>query len=98
YNPKAFGNPLFGGNMLAGASRTTRGYYTIMRVARMHGRQVTRDSAEAKWGVPAAECGTEPSAVIHKASGRKMTYGEIAAFAEVPANPPHFHPQPLTPT
>ena len=35
YNPKVFGNPLFGGAMLAGASRTTRGYYQIMRLAGM---------------------------------------------------------------
>jgi len=97
YNPKVFGNPLFGGNMLAGASRTTRGYYTIMRLAGMQGRQIMVDSAAAKWGVPAAECATEPSAVIHKASGRKMTYGEIAAFAEVPANPPNFQPAQLKP-
>src|SRR6185436_12925082 len=97
YNPKVYGNPLFGGNMLAGASRTTRGYYTIMRLAGMQGRQIMIDSAAAKWGVPAAECKTEPSAVIHKASGRKMAYGEIAAFAEVPANPPNFQPQQLKP-
>ena len=35
--------------------------------------------------------------MVHKASGRKMTYGEIAAFAEVPANPPNFQPQQLKP-
>ena len=97
YNPKVFGNPLFGGNMLAGASRTTRGYYTIMRLAGMQGRQIMVDSAAAKWGVPVAECTTEPSAVVHKGSGRRMTYGEIAAFAEVPANAPNFTPQQLKP-
>jgi isoquinoline 1-oxidoreductase beta subunit len=97
YNPKVFGNPLFGGNMLAGASRTTRGYYTIMRLAGMQGRQIMVDSAAAKWGVPVAECTTEPSAVVHKGSGRRMTYGEIAAFAEVPANALNFTPQQLKP-
>ena len=97
YNPKVFGNPLFGGNMLAGASRTTRGYYTIMRLAGMQGRQIMVDNAAAKWSVPAAECTTEPSAVLHKGSGRRMTYGEIAAFAEVPANAPNFTPQQLKP-
>ena len=75
--------------MLAGASRTTRGYYTIMRLAGMQGRQIMVDAA-AKWGVPAAECATEPSGGDPQASGRKMTYGEIAAFAEVPASPPNF--------
>jgi isoquinoline 1-oxidoreductase beta subunit len=97
YNPKVFGNPLFGGNMLAGASRTTRGYYTIMRLAGMQGRAIMVENAARKWGVPAAECSTEPSAVLHKASGRRLSYGEIAAFAEVPASAPNFTPEQLKP-
>ena len=90
YNPKLFGNPLFGGNMLAGASRTTRGYYEVMRLAGMQARQIMMQSAALKWEVPASELGTEPNAVVHKASGRKLTYGEIAEFAAVPASPPQF--------
>src|SRR4051812_40523260 len=97
YNPKVYGNPLFGGAMLAGASRTTRGYYQIMRLAGMQCRAIMVDNAARKWGLPAAECATEPSTVVHKASGRRMTYGEIAAFAEVPANPPQFTPEQLKP-
>src|SRR5574341_292863 len=97
YNPKVFGNPLFGGNMLAGASRTTRGYYVIMRLAGMQAREIMVQNAARKWAVPAGECATEPSAVVHKPSGRRMSYGEIAAFAEVPANPPNFTPQQLKP-
>ncbi len=90
YNPKLFGNPLFGGNMLAGASRTTRGYYEVMRLAGMQARQIMMQSAALKWEAPATELGTEPNAVVHKASGRKLTYGEIAEFAAVPASPPQF--------
>ena len=90
YNPKLFGNPLFGGNMLAGASRTTRGYYEVMRLAGMQARQIMMQSAALKWEVPAGELGTEPNAVVHKASGRKLSYGEIAEFATVPASPPQF--------
>jgi len=90
YNPKVFGNPLFGGNMLAGASRTTRGYYEVMRLAGMQARQIMMQSAALKWEVPAGELSTEPNAVVHKASGRKLTYGEIAGFATVPASPPQF--------
>src|SRR5256885_3256495 len=97
YNPKVYGNPLFGGNMLAGASRTTRGYYQIMRLAGMQCRAIMVDNAARRWGVGPAECSTEPSMVVHKASGRRMTYGEIAAFAEVPANPPQFTPEQLKP-
>ncbi|HEX6320126.1 MAG TPA: molybdopterin cofactor-binding domain-containing protein [Burkholderiales bacterium] len=97
YNPKVYGNPLFGGNMLAGASRTTRGYYQIMRLAGMQARQIMVDNAAKKLGVPASELTTEPHLVVHKASGRKLSYGEIAAFAEVPAQAPNFTPAQLKP-
>jgi isoquinoline 1-oxidoreductase beta subunit len=90
YNPKVFGNPLFGGNMLAGASRTTRGYYEVMRLAGMQARQIMIQSAAQKWELPATELSTEPNAVVHKASGRKLSYGEIAEFATVPASAPQF--------
>src|SRR4029450_10023537 len=51
YNPKVFGNPLFGGNMLAGASRTTRGYYTIMRLPRARTRGLMCDPRRRQMGV-----------------------------------------------
>jgi isoquinoline 1-oxidoreductase subunit beta len=95
YNPKVYGNPMFGGNMVVGASRTTRGYYQIMRLAGMQARAIMVQNAAGKMGVPAAELSTEPHYVVHKASGRRMSYGEIAAFAEVPDNPPQFTPEQL---
>jgi len=97
YNPRVFGNPLFGGNMVTGASRTTRGYYEIMRLAGMQARQIMMMAAAERWGVPVAEVATEPHQVIHRASGRKLGYGEIAAFAKVPAEPPKFAPAQLKP-
>ncbi|MGH9577947.1 MAG: molybdopterin cofactor-binding domain-containing protein, partial [Terriglobales bacterium] len=95
--PKLYGNPLFGGNMIVGASRTTRGYYEIMRLAGMQAREIMVQNAARKLGVPASELGTEPHQVVHKASGRRLSYGEIAVFAEVPANPPQFTPAQLKP-
>jgi len=86
--PKIFGNPLFGGNMVTAASRTTRGYYEVMRLAGMQAREIMIQNAARRWNVPAAELTTEPHHVVHKASGRRMTYGEIAGFAEVPENLP----------
>src|SRR5260221_2836500 len=97
YEPKTFGNPLFGGGMIAGASRTTRGYYQIIRLAGMQARAVMVESAAGKLGVPASELSTEPHTVVHRASGRRLSYGEIAAFAQVPANPPQFAPAQLKP-
>ncbi len=97
YNPRAFGNPLFGGGMVTGASRTTRGYYELMRIAGMQARYVMMVAAAKKWGVPALEVSTEPHKVVHKPSGRSMGYGEIAAFAEPPAGVPEYRKEHLKP-
>jgi isoquinoline 1-oxidoreductase subunit beta len=42
-----------------------------------------------------AELTTEPSMVVHAKSGRKLSYGEIAAIAEVPAKAPEIRPEQL---
>ena len=89
-DPKIFGNPLFGGGMLTGASRTTRGYYEIMRLAGMQAREIMLQNAGRKLDVPVSDLSTEPHYVVHKASGRRMSYGEIASFAQVPSSPPQF--------
>jgi isoquinoline 1-oxidoreductase beta subunit len=70
------------------ASISTLGYWTPLRMAGAQARRVLVDAAAAKWGVAAAECATEPSTVVHKASGRKLGYGEIASFATPPATAP----------
>ena len=94
---KGLGNPAFGGDMTTGGSRTTRGYYDVLRVAGHQARMVLLLNAAAKWGVPVEELSTRPSLVLHQKSGRKMSYGEIAAFAEVPAQLPAVTPAQLKP-
>jgi isoquinoline 1-oxidoreductase beta subunit len=44
------------------------------------------------------ELTTEPSVVVHAKSGRKLNYGDIAAFAEVPAAAPEIKPEQLKKT
>jgi isoquinoline 1-oxidoreductase beta subunit len=83
----AYHHPVFKAQYVV-ASISTLGYWTPMRMAGAQARRVLVDAAAAKWGVPAADCVTEPSTVVHKASGRKMSYGEIASFATPPATPP----------
>jgi isoquinoline 1-oxidoreductase beta subunit len=41
-------------------------------------------AAAGRWNVPVAEVAAEPGAVVHRASNRRLSYGEIAAFATVP--------------
>ena len=52
----------------------------------------------ARWGVPVEELTTEPSVVVHAKSGRRLSYGDIAAFAEVPAKAPEIKPEQLKKT
>jgi len=85
-----YGNPGFGGMMYTAGSNAVRSYYAPLRMFGAQVRRVLIDNAAKHWGVPAAELTTEPSAVVHAKSGRRLGYGEIAAFAEVPANAPEI--------
>jgi isoquinoline 1-oxidoreductase subunit beta len=87
-NAKDLGNPKFGGAMITGASRTMQGYWDPMRMAGAQARAVMIANAASKWGVPAEQVSTVPHACVHAASGRKLTYGEIAAFATAPTTMP----------
>ena len=73
-----------GGSMMTAGSMAVRGYYTNLRVAGAQIRRVLLDNVAREWGVPVGELATEPGVVVHAASGRRISYGEVAAFAEVP--------------
>jgi isoquinoline 1-oxidoreductase beta subunit len=68
-----------------------------MRLAGAQARRVLIDAVAAKWGVPAAELSTGPSVVVHTASNRRISYGEIAAFAKAPAELPKIDEKDLKP-
>jgi isoquinoline 1-oxidoreductase beta subunit len=68
-------------------SRAVMMYYKPMRIAGAQVRKVLMQAAAKKWGVPVSQLRTEPSVVIGP-GGKKLTYGEIASFAEVPAQLP----------
>lgn len=87
-DPKRFGNPRFGGGMVTGASRTVQGYYDPLRLAGLQGRLVMLGAAAEAWKVPVAELRADNSTVVHAASGRRITYGELARTAVVPAELP----------
>ena len=84
---KLYGNPKFGGLQYTVASLTVMGYWEPLSRLGAQTRQVLIDAAAAKWGVPASECSTGPSKVVHT-SGKSMTYGEIAGFARPPQTMP----------
>jgi len=97
-NEAVYGNPGFGGIMYTAGSFAVNGYFNALRTFGAQVRQVLLDNAARHWNVPVAELSTEPSTVVHAKSGRRLTYGEIAAFAEVPAKAPEIKPEQLKKT
>src|ERR1700730_6570522 len=95
WNESKFGNPENNHVFQTSASFATRGYFKAMRMAGAQARRVLIDAVAAKWGVPAAELSTEPSVVVHKASNRRISYGEIASFAKAPATLPKIEDKDL---
>jgi isoquinoline 1-oxidoreductase beta subunit len=89
-DPAVYGYSSWGGRKSMGiyGSRAVMMYYDQMRIAGAQVRKVLVRAAAKRWGVDATELATEPSVVVHRGSGRRMSYGEIAAFAEVPAKMP----------
>ncbi len=81
---KIYGNPRFGFMYTAGSASIPT-YFKPLRLQAAQVRRVLLDAVAAKWGVPAGELSTEPGQVVHTASQRRIGYGEIAAFARVPA-------------
>jgi isoquinoline 1-oxidoreductase beta subunit len=88
--PKIYGNyhPLFNGAMLTAASVSTPGYWMSMRLGGAQARRVLLDNVARQWNVPIDELSTEPSAVVHAKSGRRISYGDVVKFATVPEQPP----------
>ncbi|HUO23433.1 MAG TPA: molybdopterin cofactor-binding domain-containing protein [Caulobacteraceae bacterium] len=74
------------GGQAAGASTSTPSNFEPLRRVGAAGRQMLVEAAATAWQVPATECATSLSTVVHTPTGRKMTYGQLAArAAAIPA-------------
>lgn len=69
------------GPQLAGGSFATPMNWFPMRQTGAAARQMLVAAAAQRWGVDAATLSTEPNVVVHAASGRRATYGELASEA-----------------
>lgn len=78
---RRFGNPLFGNVLYTAGSTGVSGYFGVMRQAGADTRRVLLRTAAARWQVPVGELRTEPSLVVHDATGRRATYGDLAEAA-----------------
>jgi isoquinoline 1-oxidoreductase subunit beta len=66
---------------VAGGSGSTPHSWKRLRQAGATARHMLMDAAANRWKVPMAECSTEAGVVVHKASGKRLTYSELAAEA-----------------
>ena len=64
-----------------GGSGSVRSNYLPLRRAGAQVRASMIAAAARKWNVSESECTTAKSAVLHAASGRKLTYGELVPTA-----------------
>ncbi len=62
-------------------SHSVRSFFDVMRGCGAAARFMLIQAAAIQWKVPADSCETELGTVIHRASGRKATYGQLAASA-----------------
>jgi isoquinoline 1-oxidoreductase subunit beta len=95
---KIYGNPSMFGAMLTAHSLSVQGYFTPLRIFGAQVRAVLLDNVARQWNVPSTELSTEPSVVVHAKSGRRIGYGEIVAFAKIPAVAPDIKPDALKKT
>jgi isoquinoline 1-oxidoreductase subunit beta len=77
---QAIGSEKYGSQDTDG-SCSIRDFYDTMREAGATVRALLLNAAAAQWQVPLEECVAQNHEVIHKKSGRKLGYGELAAPA-----------------
>lgn len=80
-------NTTFYTRQVAGGSGSIRSSWEPFRKAGAAARQMLVEASAQTWGVSVDECYAEKGMVIHKPSGKKLGYGELAARAATLAAP-----------
>jgi len=94
---QALGDPKYG-DQETDTSHSIRDFFDVMRQTGAAGRLMLIRAAAAQWGVAPADCDTsEPHFVLHRPTGRKLGFGDLAEAAakqpvpsreELKINPP----------
>ena len=66
------------GDQTTGGSASVRTTWDPMRKAGAAAREMLISAAALEWGVPRSGCKAQNSAVVHAASNRRLTYGQLA--------------------
>jgi isoquinoline 1-oxidoreductase subunit beta len=77
---QAIGDKRYGDQNTDG-SQSVRRFFDTMRECGAAARWMLIQAAALQWNVPASECSTDLHTVVHKATGRRAGYGELAAAA-----------------
>ncbi|WP_241560110.1 xanthine dehydrogenase family protein molybdopterin-binding subunit [Solirhodobacter olei] len=72
---------VFGKMRITGGSFSTRSSYTTMRKLGALARNMLLQAAATRMNAPIGELTTEPGHVIHKSTGQKIAYGDLAKDA-----------------
>ena len=83
----AYNHTVFGMQMTGGSTTTPSEWERFRKMGAM-ARLMLVDAAAQKWNVPASECRVEKGVVIHASSGRRASYGSLAAAASQLKSPP----------
>ncbi|OZI60642.1 hypothetical protein CAL28_14695 [Bordetella genomosp. 11] len=83
-----YGNPNTGGILFTAGSSSVQGYFDIMRRAGANARRVLIYTAAQAWDVPVGEVATEPGRVVHSPTGRRLSFGEVAAIPRIVSDVP----------
>jgi isoquinoline 1-oxidoreductase beta subunit len=90
FYPKRFARQFTGG------SQGIRQGWTPLRTAGATARRMLINAAAKTWNVPEADITTDAGTLIHAASGKKATYGEMASLAATLEVPKDVKPKKLS--
>lgn len=90
-----YGNPGFLGMMYTAGSTAVIGYFAPLRRFGAQVRRILLDNVAREWGVPPTELATSAGEVLHVPSGRRIGYGQVAAFAVMPERAPEIRDEEL---
>ena len=77
---QAIGDSRYGSQNTDG-SHSVREFFDVLREAGASARVMLIQAAAQKWKVAPAECETSLHTVVHRPSGRRLAYGELATAA-----------------
>ncbi|RYU94100.1 xanthine dehydrogenase family protein molybdopterin-binding subunit [Emticicia agri] len=78
------------GDQTSGGSSSVRALWQPIRKAGAAAREMLTETAAKRWNVPISECFAQDGKIVHRGSGKSLTYGELADDAsklEIPKNP-----------